>query len=82
MIKRQTEKCGWEFIFLAANIDAIETANNIGIRSERAANYSQSKEGFEACYEAANRFCCITRERRKNNSDSEIDDSAWKEALK
>ena len=26
MIKRQTEKYGWEFIFLAANIDAEETA--------------------------------------------------------
>ena len=30
------------------NIDAIETADNIGIRRERAANYRQSKEGYEA----------------------------------
>ena len=34
-IKRQTEKYGWEFIFLAANIDAVETAESIGIRRER-----------------------------------------------
>ena len=46
-IKRQTEKYGWEFIFLAANIDAVETAENIGIRRERAANYRQTKEGVE-----------------------------------
>jgi len=39
MIKRQEEKHGWEFLFVAANIDAIETAENIGIRRERAANY-------------------------------------------
>ncbi len=39
MIKRQEEKYGWEFFFVAANIDAVETAEHIGIRRERAANY-------------------------------------------
>ena len=52
MIKRQTEKYGWEFIFLAANIDAVETAENIGIRKERAANYRQTKEGVGRSYYA------------------------------
>ena len=51
-IKRQTEKHGWEFIFLAANIDAAETAENIGIRRERAANYRQTSEGVERSYYA------------------------------
>jgi hypothetical protein len=50
MIKRQTEKYGWEFIFLAANIDAEETAEDIGIRRERAVNYTQHREGVEATY--------------------------------
>ena len=50
MIKRQTEKYGWEFIFLAANIDAVETAENIGIRKERAANYRQTKDGVYRSY--------------------------------
>ena len=50
MIKRQTEKYGWEFIFLAANIDAEETAEDIGIRRERAVNYTQDREGVEATY--------------------------------
>ena len=49
-IKRQTEKYGWEFIFLAANIDAVETAESIGIRRERAANYIQTKEGVDRSY--------------------------------
>ena len=52
MIKRQTEKYGWEFIFLAANIDAVETAENIGIRKERAANYRQTKDGVYRSYYA------------------------------
>lgn len=39
MIRRQ-EEYGWEFLFVAANIDAVETAENIGIRRERAANYN------------------------------------------
>ena len=51
-IKRQTEKYGWEFIFLAANIDAVETAENFGIRKERAANYRQTKEGVGRSYYA------------------------------
>ena len=32
-IKRQTEKYGWEFIFLAANIDAVETAEISALRN-------------------------------------------------
>ncbi len=63
-IKRQTEKYGWEFLFLAANIDAVETAESIGIRRERAANYRQTKKGVQSSYCAmseaitAVRACC------------------------
>ena len=80
MIKRQTEKYGWEFIFLAANIDAVETADHIGIRPERAANYRQSREGYEACYEAASAFCMITRGKR-SNPNRPIADDVWKKGL-
>ena len=52
MIKRQNEKYGWEFIFLAANIDAVETAESIGIRRERAANWLHTKEGVGRSYYA------------------------------
>lgn len=36
MIRRQKEKYGWEFIFLGANIDAVETAGRFGIDADRA----------------------------------------------
>ena len=52
MIKRQTEKYGCEFIFVAANIDAVETAERFGIKRERAANYRQTKEGVSRSYYA------------------------------
>ncbi len=45
MIERRKEENGWEFIFLAANIDAVETARHIGISHDRAANYRADGEG-------------------------------------
>ncbi len=46
-IERQKEKYGWEFVFLGANIDAIETAGRFGISSDRAQNYHSDSEGVE-----------------------------------
>ena len=34
MIERQKEKYGWEFLFLGANIDAVETAKHFGIGAD------------------------------------------------
>lgn len=76
MIKRQTENYGWEFIFVAANIDAIETADRIGIRRERAANYRQTREGYEACYASMSEFVTM-----KRTAAPIADDSAWKKNL-
>lgn len=40
----EKEKLGWNFLFLAANIDAVETAESIGIRKEHAANYCAAED--------------------------------------
>ena len=53
-IKRQQEKYGWEFIFLAANIDAVETADGLGIHRDRAANYRRTSKGINRSYLAIN----------------------------
>ncbi len=45
MIQRQKTEYGWEFIFLGANIDAVETAAKIGISSDRAQDYHADSEG-------------------------------------
>lgn len=50
MVKRQTDKYGWEFLFLGANIDAIEAAGNIGIRASRAVTYRNDEAGTALNY--------------------------------
>lgn len=60
-IKRQTEEYGWEFIFLAANIDAVETADHLGIRRDRAANYQQTHEGVDKSYRIMSEAICYVR---------------------
>ena len=45
MIRHEKEKYGWEFLFLTANIDAVETAERIGIQRDRAVNYHPDELG-------------------------------------
>ena len=45
LIQKQTEMYGWEFIFLGANIDALEVARDYGFKASRAANFHSDKEG-------------------------------------
>lgn len=45
MIEEHKEKYGWEFLFLGANIDAVETARNFGISEDRAATYCADSVG-------------------------------------
>ena len=51
MIERQKIKYGWEFLFLGANIDAVETARSFGISEDRAVNYHSDREGTQLNYE-------------------------------
>lgn len=52
MIDHEQEKYGWEFIFLGANIDAVETASSIGISAAHTSNYMSDGDGVELCYAA------------------------------
>lgn len=51
MIERQKTKYGWEFLFLGANIDAVETARHFGIAPDRAANYRCDSRGTALNFE-------------------------------
>lgn len=51
MIEYQKEEYGWEFIFLGANIDAVETAARFGIAKDRAADYLADSEGIGLNYD-------------------------------
>lgn len=61
MVERQKEKYGWEFLFLGANIDAIETAGKFGISADRAANYHSDHVGTALNYEVLADAVCEMR---------------------
>ena len=62
MIERQKEKYGWEFLFIGANIDAVETAQRYGISSDRAVNYNADSEGTGILYESV--ACAVSNVRK------------------
>lgn len=43
----EEKRYGWEFVFLGANIDAVETAGRFGISADRAADYVPDSAGTE-----------------------------------
>ena len=51
MIEHQKEKYHWEFLFLGANMDAVEVAGNLGISRDRTANYNCDAAGTALNYE-------------------------------
>ena len=55
MVERQKEKYGWEFLFLGANIDAIDVADRFGIEADRAVNYECDARGTEINFKALNK---------------------------
>ena len=62
MIQRQKEKYGWEFLFIGANIDAVETAAWYGIDKDRAVNYNADDEGTHILYESVAKAVYSIRE--------------------
>lgn len=51
-IKHQKEVYNWEFIFLAANQDAIATAANFGIGANAALNFASNAVGTKSVYDS------------------------------
>lgn len=51
MVEKEKDKYGWEFLFLGANIDAIEVAGRVGISADRAINYECDSAGTALNYQ-------------------------------
>ena len=64
MIQNQEEKHGWKFLFLASNIDAVETAESIGVKRECAVNYDVRKD-TKIMYGVLSDVVCDYRRARK-----------------
>lgn len=55
LIEKQKEGSGWEFLFIGANIDSVETAGSIGIDARRAVNYKADAGGTKKLFKGVGR---------------------------
>lgn len=74
MIERQKKEHEWEFIFLGANIDAVETAEKFGIDAGRAVNYHADSQGTQLNYDVVSDAVMTFRETACLNKN-------WKERI-
>lgn len=64
MIEEQKKNENWEFMFIGANIDSVETAKHFGIERDYSYNYLADSEGIDVVYKSlsskigATRKCC------------------------
>jgi hypothetical protein len=73
MITHQTEKYGWEFIFMGANIDVAKEGDKLGILPGRSIAFAASPLGLNAMFCDAALMCCSLREskpRKKKNTSA------------
>lgn len=64
MVKKmigQSQESGWQFLFLGANIDAVEEAEKLGIRRTHAASYKNDSKGVRLNYQATGQILSCMR---------------------
>ncbi|MBR6534417.1 MAG: hypothetical protein IKT65_02460, partial [Clostridia bacterium] len=59
------EEFDWEFLFIGANIDAVQTAESYGIERNRAVNYNADGEGTRVLYRSVAKAVSNMRSRHK-----------------
>jgi hypothetical protein len=67
LITKMKKEKGWEFLFVAEDLNAVETARNMGISHDRVAFY-EAHEDTGTMYEA---MCCEIADYRRSNRLSE-----------
>lgn len=76
MIERQKREHGWEFLFVGANIDAVQTAKRFGIAEDRAVNYHADCKGTRVVYETLSKAVCSVRNSAPMGADWAADINA------
>lgn len=64
MVERQKKKYGWEFLFIGANIDSVETAKAFGIGADRAVNYHADSCGTSVLFDTVSESVGCVRENK------------------
>ena len=79
MVKKAEKKYGWEFLFLGANIDAIDVAGRFGIRADRAINYECDSVGTRLNFEVmAKTVSAVRSSKCKADIDRAVNESCEK----
>ena len=58
MVKKQEKEEGWEFVFLGANIDAVQVAGGLGIRAENAVEFACDVAGVRENFASLGAMTC------------------------
>ena len=74
MVKRQKEKYGWEFLFLGANIDAVDKASRFGIGRDRAVTFLNDSRGQALNYREVSKAVASVRRNMPLSDD-------WKDLI-
>ncbi len=74
MVSAQKEE-GWEFLFLGANIDAVETAKRYGIDEDRSVDFVCDEKGV------GNNFECLDRAVKSARVSKQMD-CDWSESIR
>lgn len=69
------KKCGWEFVFFGANIDAAKEAGRFGIDRDHSVDYLCDEGGLNAVYDAASNAIDVMR------SDMKLHESSWRDKV-
>ncbi len=62
MIEHEKEKYHWEFMFLGANIDAVEESSRFGIHASRAASFHNDDSGIRLNYNTISEIVSCARQ--------------------
>lgn len=65
MIKEKQDKDNWEFMFIGANIDAVETAEDMGIYNDYAINYMADGLGQGLVYKSVSKKISASRKAKR-----------------
>lgn len=75
MVKRmieQSQESGWQFLFLGANIDAVEEAEKLGIRRTHAASYKNDSKGVRLNYQATGQILSCMRSEEYDDREMDL----------
>lgn len=75
MIEEMEKDFNWNFIFIGANQDSFSSANNIGISSGKAMNWTADSKGVEMSYSTMSKASTYYRTTTLDNYDNIIKDS-------